>query len=190
MKGPRNETAINEKTSLQKTSILAKKAAHEMNHETITLPRSVVEQALAALFMYKPMVTGVTFQHGLDAMQELRAALEQPQVNSPEIPEGWKLVPVKPTEDMLNAVAWPGCAATDWEHMLAAAPQPPVVEQPQVEQEPVELRHLRALNQELLEALEKISAIENQEYGADWEEIEEARDIADAAIAKATGETK
>ena len=62
--------------------------------------------------------------------------------------------------------------------------------EPQVEQEPVELRHLRALNQELLEALEKISAIENQEYGADWEEIEEARDIADAAIAKATGETK
>ena len=51
-----------------------------MNHETITLPRSVVEQALAALFMYKPMVTGVTFQHGLDAMQELRAALGQPPV--------------------------------------------------------------------------------------------------------------
>lgn len=43
---------------------------------------------------------------------------------------------------------------------------------------------------ELLEALKKISAIENQMYGADWEEIEEARDIADAAIAKATGETQ
>ena len=47
--------------------------------DTITLPRSVVEQALEALFMYKPMVTGVTFQHGLEAMQALRAALEQPQ---------------------------------------------------------------------------------------------------------------
>ena len=43
---------------------------------------------------------------------------------------------------------------------------------------------------DLLEALKKISAIENKMYGADWEEIEEARDIADAAIAKATGETK
>ena len=44
----------------------------------ITIDRAVVEQALEALFMYKPMVTGVTFQHGLDAMQALRAALEQP----------------------------------------------------------------------------------------------------------------
>ena len=51
--------------------------------DNITLPRSVVEQALEALFMYKPMVTGVTFQHGLDAMQALRAALEQPQVEQP-----------------------------------------------------------------------------------------------------------
>ena len=51
--------------------------------DTITLPRSVVEQALEALFMYKPMVTGVTFQHGLDAMQELRAALEQPVTQEP-----------------------------------------------------------------------------------------------------------
>ena len=157
--------------------------------DNITLPRSVVEQALEALKYERDANNPLDWYHD-KTMTALCAALEQPQVNSPEIPEGWKLVPVKPTEDMLNAVAWPGCAATDWEHMLAAAPQPPVVEQPQVEQEPVELRHLRALNQELLEALEKISAIENQEYGADWEEIEEARDIADAAIAKATGETK
>ncbi len=47
--------------------------------DTITLPRSVIEQALEALFMYKPMVTGVTFQHGQDAISALRAALEQPQ---------------------------------------------------------------------------------------------------------------
>ena len=53
--------------------------------DTVTLPRSVVEQALEALFMYKPMVTGVTFQHGLDAMQELRAALDQPQVKQEPI---------------------------------------------------------------------------------------------------------
>ena len=50
-----------------------------MTQEFVTLPREVVEQALDALFMYKPMVTGVTFQHGLEAMQALRAALEQPQ---------------------------------------------------------------------------------------------------------------
>lgn len=37
----------------------------------------------------------------------------------------WKLVPVTPTPEMLAAVSWPGCAATDYAHMLAAAPQPP-----------------------------------------------------------------
>lgn len=45
--------------------------------DKITIDRTVLEQALEALFMYKPMVTGVTFQHGLEAMQALRAALEQ-----------------------------------------------------------------------------------------------------------------
>ena len=53
----------------------------------ITIDRTVVEQALEALFMYKPMVTGVTFQHGLYAMQALRAALEQPQVE--QEPVAW-----------------------------------------------------------------------------------------------------
>lgn len=55
--------------------------------DKILIDRSVVEQALEALFMYKPMVTGVTFQHGLDAMQALRAALEQPQVE--QEPVAW-----------------------------------------------------------------------------------------------------
>lgn len=54
-----------------------------MTQEFVTLPREVVEQALEALFMYRPMVTGVTFQHGLEAMQALRAALDQPQANQP-----------------------------------------------------------------------------------------------------------
>ena len=50
-----------------------------------------------------------------------------------------------------------------------------------------DLRRLYAENQELLEALKKISAIENKDYGSDWEEIEQARNIADAAITKAEG---
>jgi len=40
--------------------------------------------------------------------------------------EGWKLVPEEPTEDMLAATSWPGCARADYLHMLAAAPTPPV----------------------------------------------------------------
>lgn len=56
--------------------------------------------------------------------------------------------------------------------------------------EPVaaELRRLHAQRDALLEALKKIAFIEDQMYGNDWEEIEEARVIARAAIAKAEGE--
>lgn len=38
------------------------------------------------------------------------------------VPEGWQLVPVEPTPEMLNATSWPNCARTDYKHMLAAAP--------------------------------------------------------------------
>ena len=41
------------------------------------------------------------------------------------VPHGWKLVPIAPTPEMLATTSWPGCAATDYAHMLAAAPQPP-----------------------------------------------------------------
>ena len=60
--------------------------------DKILIDRSVVEQVLEALFMYKPMVTGVTFQHGLYAMQALRAALEQPRVEQSSVVGviGWK----------------------------------------------------------------------------------------------------
>lgn len=43
------------------------------------------------------------------------------------VPPGWKLVPIEPTHEMLAATSWPGCAATDYRHMLAAAPPPPKV---------------------------------------------------------------
>ena len=94
-----------------------------MTVDKILIDRSVVEQALEALFMYKPMVTGVTFQHGLDAMQALRAALEQPKSLPSPI---WRLVPTTMTNDMArvdqelrHAVPW-----IRWEAILAAAPNP------------------------------------------------------------------
>ena len=37
----------------------------------------------------------------------------------------WVMVPVEPTAEMLAATSWPNCAATDYAHMLAAAPQVP-----------------------------------------------------------------
>lgn len=50
------------------------------------------------------------------------------------IPEEWKLVPVKPTREMLEA-RWKLCGDTyspqeRWEAMLAAAPTPPTCKQP------------------------------------------------------------
>lgn len=57
----------------------------------------------------------------------------------------WRLVPVTPTPEMLAAVSWPGCAATDYAHMLAAAPQPPSA-QPTLTAEIVE-RRLRTWRQ-------------------------------------------
>lgn len=116
-----------------------------MTQEFVTLPREVVEQALDALFMYKPMVTGVTFQHGLEAAQALRAALEQPTVQSGGIQPNWKLVPVEPTRGMLDAARKDLVRDAEIDPMLkgihsamlAAAPQPQAVEQTQDDQEPV-----------------------------------------------------
>lgn len=39
------------------------------------------------------------------------------------VPSGWQLVPVELTEEMLGVTSWPGCAGTDYRHMLAAAPK-------------------------------------------------------------------
>ena len=37
-------------------------------------------------------------------------------------------VPIEPTPEMLDAVAWPNVAKTDYAHMLAAAPKPEMKE--------------------------------------------------------------
>ena len=48
---------------------------------------------------------------------------------------------------------------------------------------------LSAQRDALLEALRKIAAIGNKMWGTDWEEIDEAREIARAAIAKTEEQT-
>ena len=62
----------------------------------------------------------------------IRAAMQlsgnSGQLNSPVIPDGWKLVPVEPTKDMLEA-SWTLHSIyhpSAYRDMLAAAPQPPV----------------------------------------------------------------
>lgn len=41
----------------------------------------------------------------------------------PVVPDGWQLVPIEPTEEMLARTSAPGCAASDWAKMIAAAPK-------------------------------------------------------------------
>ena len=114
--------------------------------DKILIDRAVVEQALEALNASMPHNNDMDedWPSHIAARRALRAALKQPQVNSPEIPEGWKLVPVEPADSQIRAAQdtwWYACnCETYWDQiyaaMIAAAPQPPVVEQPQVEQEP------------------------------------------------------
>jgi len=52
------------------------------------------------------------------------AVLSEREAVRLNMPPGWKLVPEEPTEEMLAATSWPGCAKTDYRHMLRAAPQP------------------------------------------------------------------
>ena len=64
------------------------------------------------------------------------ARQDHPEQHLNMVPAGWKLVPVNPTTKMIDAArSQSSFPAGVWRAMLAAAPQPPVVEQPQVEQE-------------------------------------------------------
>ena len=69
--------------------------------------------------------------HEVQALGILPGAQTQP---APSIPEGWKLVPIAPTETMISAGSCAsslpgphyiseGCAQQCWEYMLAAAPE-------------------------------------------------------------------
>ena len=78
----------------------------------ILVDKAVLEQALEHL----------TCPVDEPVREAFRAALEQPQVNSPEIPEGWKLVPVEPTTKMIDAArSQSSFPAGVWRAMLAAA---------------------------------------------------------------------
>lgn len=64
---------------------------------------------------------------------------------------GWKAVPVKPTDAMVSAMLDWGTKQSEWEAILAAAPQPPVA---QPSSAAVERKQDEALIRQMLEALE------------------------------------
>lgn len=50
-------------------------------------------------------------------------------------------------------------------------------------------QEIMRINNELLSALQAVLEIENEQYGSDYEEIDRARSIARAAIARAAGQS-
>lgn len=106
-----------------------------MTQEFVTLPREVVEQAVASI----EMLNAGKWTQVTALAATLRAALEQPQIQSGGIQPNWKLVPVEPTDDMLYDIQefshiLPPRGKRIWAHMLAAAPQPPTTEDSSVVQ--------------------------------------------------------
>lgn len=109
--------------------------------DTITLPRSVLEQALEALNASMPHNNDMDqdWLSHIAARRTLRAALEQPDIGiTTSVPSGWKLVPVDPADSQIRAAQdtwWHACnCETYWDQiyvaMIDAAPKPPVVAQP------------------------------------------------------------
>jgi hypothetical protein len=90
-----------------------------MMHNVIE--REKLEQVLEALKLSSVIVDSFGLQK---KMQEAHAICKQALAAQPAVPEGWKLVPIKPTMQMINALA-----DTDpehesvWDAVLAAAPE-------------------------------------------------------------------
>ena len=96
-----------------------------MTRDNITLPRSVLEQALQAIYgLLTFNTTPEEYAEGRQAKESLRAALERPKPLPSTV---WRFVPTTMTDAMAavdkelrHAVPW-----VRWEAILAAAPQPP-----------------------------------------------------------------
>ena len=58
----------------------------------------------------------------VELQDALELADEAVRAKQPAVPEGWQLVPVEPTRDMLIAINWPN-NPTGYAIMLAAAPK-------------------------------------------------------------------
>lgn len=120
-----------------------------MTQEFVTLPREVAERALKSMLDARCSVyDGFEYDKAataLAAAMEQTPALDQPQNHVPDagnmVTAGWRLVPVEPTEKMVDMgrglSSFPNGV---YRAMLSAAPQPPTVkdsltvEQPQANQ--------------------------------------------------------
>ena len=132
-------------------------------NQTITLPRSVVEQALDAFVKLQADdeigLASWDFAEAGNACFALRAALDHPQNHVPDagnmVTAGWKLVPVVPTREQLNAlhVGLTNGWRSAYRAMLAAAPQPPTTKESSVVQPQAEQPAMTPIAQRKLDSL-------------------------------------
>ena len=160
-------------------------------NQTITLPRAAVEQAIAALKSDEEMATAFYLE-----ISALRSSLEQPQNHIPDagnmVTAGWKLVPVEPTDDMEAAAEtdyeqFNGGYFPDWlsayRAMLAAAPQPPAVEQPQIDWQDMYLKEKRRAEMWIAKYEQDIGKLERAAPVAEQPQSEQGP----ASVAKVIG---
>lgn len=108
-----------------------------MTQEFVTLPRHVAEHAVASI----EMLNAGKWTQVTALAATLRAALDHPKNHVPDagnmVPAGWKLVPVEPTEKMVDMgrglSSFPDGV---YRAMLDAAPQPPTTEQSSAVEQP------------------------------------------------------
>ena len=115
-----------------------------MKQDFVTLPREVVEQALKAMedAGVQRGSTGAEF----NAIESLRAAMDQPQNHVPDagnmLQAGWKLVPLEPNCSMVLAgersLEQHDFLRLDYAYraMLDAAPNPPTVKESSTVEQP------------------------------------------------------
>ncbi|QKJ16635.1 hypothetical protein [Yersinia kristensenii] len=100
-------------------------AAKRAEHNELTY---AVNEFLTVLDNYPEQL--VPINRNSVSVKYLRKALSSaPQLNSPEIPEGWKLVPIEPTLAMLTLLGLTGSFESMLEryaNMLDAAPEKPL----------------------------------------------------------------
>lgn len=115
-----------------------------------TRRQSIAREAETALMIYDMVNTQVTERQKTsirDGISELRSHIESlggynhdavsteratPTLNSPELPDGWKLMPIAPTPEMEKAISdgiYNDLYTTGiYADLLAAAPEPPTTE--------------------------------------------------------------
>ena len=96
------------------------------------MSKEAMKQLDALISKYSDKLHDSVGPHDAAKFEEDCNHIRQTLAEQPAPVQGWKLVPVEPTQKMLDAPpnAYPADALVTWKAMLAAAPQPAVQQEP------------------------------------------------------------